>query len=631
MVANKKPITLDIWAWYAFLATLVLTPLAVGTIPFSGSPFMVNHTSALHGPMLWLGVGVTTVLMIMDVLINKRELRLHWSQGLLAIGALAVLASTVFSLDVWSSIGGNMNDELVTTSWLALIACAFLGAQMINSRERVDTLLNVLLYTGWFIAGLTLLDQVFELEVFTPERLVDQLWIVHMGGGVFGNPDIMGVFLVIPAVLAVGRALSSELKSSWLFWIASIMISLSLLRTLTRAAWIALAIGVLACAVIHLVKRRGFLPIVLLVGAATLSIVLMLGGAQDYDLQPKVQTFTQELTPQSGSRVALVREALSVTAMNPLTGTGPANYRLGWSLKRIIGETADDKTFMNSDAHSLPLQMTASIGLLAALCLIAYIVYSGVAGLLFIRKQDRGTASDDSAALVLVALVSSLIAASASISNISILLWIVGLTPVCLVNLRPSKSKPNLASSLLVGSGVLLAVSLFASLILVPGQHFSGARAYTSAAVGEGLLTVGDRLPRPVSYSAFGAAALTSEMASGGSPLSTSDLEMISRAVDAHPNDAAMLYAAARALATSGALQSDDAQIQAGLSYALLALDRMPYYAEAVTLVAQIYVALGDYDKAAVALADFEARVGLSKSMQKLKDQIIAAQSGAQQ
>lgn len=626
MVEQIKGSNFRQWAWITFLATLVMVPFSVGTIPFSGQPFMVNHTTALHGPALWFGVVFTTFFLIISAVSAKKPLRTHWIQWPLVAAALFVVLSAVTSMDVWSSFSGNMNDALDTSTWLALIVFILLGIELVESNMRVNQIVSTLIHSSSVLAIFVLVDQFFEAEVFTPAHLVDQLWSVHQGGSVFGNPDVTGVFLIAPALLAIYRALTAS-KKSWAtyYWVCSLLLSVALLRTLTRASWIALAIGVIIFLVTFAIKKHSRSRVWLLIAFTLLSVIILLASAFPSDLASKVSGIKTEISSQPGSRFSLAQEAFRVIFRHPFTGTGPANYRLGWEEVRAIPATPGASTPLNSDAHSLPLQLAATLGigfLVAMMVLVCYSIFAGV------HDSRKKTNEPNIFFACAVSLGCVLLASCVSVSNISILV-VMGVLCVVLISSQfgDQTQKRYLSAGLPVIFS-LVAVVLIVSLLTIPYQSVEAAQAAEGSSPGIQLLELGNRFPYQSSFSSYGCIAVASQ-------ISTSALGneegAVTNAVDVavlrHENDAALLYAAAQVYSRLGSVTGNEVYLRQGLQLANSATEKMPYYAESVLLSVQLYATLGEADQALAIAKDYLSVVPADASMAALVSKINAARN----
>ena len=200
----------------------------------------------------------------------------------------------------------------------------------------------------------------------------------------FGNPDILGGFLVIGIVLGPMLALSEEdRRLRGLAWIASGVIAAALVVTFVRSAWIGGLVG-LGVAVFGALRAKVKLErLDLILGSVAIAMVLLAAGVS-MSSQSAVTNVVQRVasTVQIGSgsarqRVLIWRGAVEAVAERPLLGWGPGSFRNGFARHEpaelvVIGGhlgAADD-------AHDWPLQLAVGTGVVGALLALAFLGWS---------------------------------------------------------------------------------------------------------------------------------------------------------------------------------------------------------------------------------------------------------------
>lgn len=120
-----------------------------------------------------------------------------------------------------------------------------------------------------FFATVFALHAIYQFVVGVP---IPEHWTDHAEGAVrtrafsvFSNPNILGAYMVLFAPMTIGGAYEADtLGKKLLYWACGLCMCLATLFTLSRGAWLALALGAVLFALI--VDRRLFL--VMLVGGA---------------------------------------------------------------------------------------------------------------------------------------------------------------------------------------------------------------------------------------------------------------------------------------------------------------------------------------------------------------------------
>ncbi len=182
--------------------------------------------------------------------------------------------------------------------------------------------------------------------------------------GPLGNPILLGSVLAVVLPLVLARL--AERTSDAVRWVpAGALLAASLLMTLSRGAWLAAALGtVLALA---LALRSGARPA--RVGwtlAASLSPALLFGAARAY--APLVARFSEGGGGHSNAvRASIARGAVQIWSERPWLGVGPDGFGLAYPRFQEPALWREEWIGLPVHAHSVPLQVLATMGLLGML------------------------------------------------------------------------------------------------------------------------------------------------------------------------------------------------------------------------------------------------------------------------
>ena len=272
---------------------------------------------------------------------------------LLAFLASAV-ASTVFAENQNVGVFGTYSryDGLITIATYA--ALFWLSIQAIDGPGDARTLLRVLLASGYLVATIAIVQWAMDsIRLGTPAQAF----------GTLGQQNVLGAYLAMLVPLAYSELIEAE---GWggrvLALNGLVVISLALLLTFSRSAWLgtALAAVVLVAGVRHVPSRIGLAGLaVLLVGGIALAAVSAQGGLRLE--QSLVARAMSVFDPSAwGPRPAIWRDSLQLIASRPLLGYGPDNFGLVYPRFQatFLGTLQVDK------AHSEALQVAATQGLL---------------------------------------------------------------------------------------------------------------------------------------------------------------------------------------------------------------------------------------------------------------------------
>ncbi len=400
-------------SWYALLAAAATAPLFAGALPYGPR---ITYDVFFSLPTLMLGLMLCVSLGAWLWALGRKETTLRWNKTLCAVATLAVLAglSTAFALYKPLALIGDTQDSAGLVAWLLCSSAAFLVTQHVTGNERLKVLARAVVYGAGIVALLALIQRITNVD---PMGLVTAgtplEWMNHRGSSTLGNPDFLGNYLVGPAVLALGLQLDANRTSRGRILDASlfVLISVGCVASLTRGAWA----GLLVASVFLLFAIRKDRAKVR-EGAALVAIALVLALLSSVAISGSA-ALTARLSPQTPStgtsvessqpaqidenslafridsalsgRLGTWGEALAITKSHPLLGVGPANYRLGWyPVQGVTGLNVSGTSF-TGDPHSLPLLVSATLGIPAVVVLILALAFA-------LGAQGRSTLKDGS-------------------------------------------------------------------------------------------------------------------------------------------------------------------------------------------------------------------------------------------
>lgn len=378
------------------------------------------------------------------------------------VGADAPWAQFAFRAIGLTALGAislsGLRGALTPTRWTAraTMGCVFLVATSVLSAavsvhrgKSLEAMLNLLAIAGLFLTavvmlrGVKLLRGVALVEIlaavpvaalgiaqhFRPDLLPAGNPYPGRALGPFGQPNRLGGYLIalIPLALALSFAVQDRGLRSLLL-VSAFGLTLCLVATYSRGAWIAFAFGIIALAAL-LLRWPELAPRPLVMGAAALAIVvpaLLLLPSIIGRIAPKpsaAQSWNHPIDPEregSGAmRRAVWSGAISAFAARPVLGWGIGAFREAYDrsksdqLKRLEaegGRTADQ-------AHSFYLETLAergALGLAALLAFVAVCVGAGLAALTAGSPESRLLAAG------LLASVAALLVHAALEDNISL-------------------------------------------------------------------------------------------------------------------------------------------------------------------------------------------------------------------
>lgn len=363
-------------AFLALCAVPVLVPLAMSNLTAVGlQPITQDQFNVAKLLVLALCLTATWVAWGIDLLTGGTRVR--WSRLsmlVLAFLALAVL-STVTSLHMPTALLGSTIYKQGLLAWTMYASLTLIAVQLVDSAEKVKRLGSATVLGGVPVALYALVQSAgldpaswAGLETFAGARAISTI----------GNPDMLGGYLILPLMLAPALALTHDsTRGRALYWMATAIIAAAWFLALSRGAWIggAVAVAALVFALRRHGVRLGRLDRVWLgAGAAFITVTgIVIVASSRAGLLSRLNEIA---TFGGGSehRLLLYAASLRAIAERPLFGTGPDTFRLAWwPLRQAADVTLGGANGIADDAHSLPLMLAATMGVPAALALLALI------------------------------------------------------------------------------------------------------------------------------------------------------------------------------------------------------------------------------------------------------------------
>jgi putative inorganic carbon (HCO3(-)) transporter len=371
-------------AWWSLLAMVFLVPLVMSDFNLPGMKERLafsNLELVKLSLILILGL-VSLAAWATDLLRNGGQIRRTPVDWLILAWIIWVVVTTVTSVHRPTALLGAQGrfEGLVTLVAYALVY--FLALQFARDGRRVLRLAQVLFTSGVIVAvyGLLQYAGVIAPPPDLPWNEVDRAFAT------FGNPNMLGGFMIFPLTVALGLALH-ERKVAWrlVYWVGFGLNGLALLVTFTRGSWIGGAAGLLLLAVIAWRQRTkmrwvDWAPAGIF-GAAGIGLI-----ARSLSSKTEVTNFASRIASifdfGSGSgqtRTEIWRAAASSIKDRPLFGWGPDTFGLIFPRFKPAEYVRDAGGASGTDnAHDYPLQLASGLGILGAALFYAIWVWAGI-------------------------------------------------------------------------------------------------------------------------------------------------------------------------------------------------------------------------------------------------------------
>ncbi|MDP6823496.1 MAG: O-antigen ligase family protein [Dehalococcoidia bacterium] len=404
----------------AWLAGIVLVPLLFNPrnwLSFYNDPkYVALHVVALVIIVAWAWEralyvqpgGLPTLTKAREWMGRRPE---RWT--LIAAGGLAVsavistIASPVRTTSLWGRDFTDLGYELY--SFLSLLVVFVAVAMRVRTESQVRRLMLVFAAVGTVVA----LYGIGQRHGWDPIGQGDESSRIYAS---FGNPILLGSFLVMTAVLTPAVALVEERRGRYLWFVlgaVALGIQLAALwYTGSRGPWIGYAIGVAGFTSVGFVwlnrQTLGKGLAMITAGAVVATLIAQIPGGDGNtgrDLGDLGSIFQETSSGSIGGRGPIWGSALELSATRisspeesaplvvarGLVGYGPEMSFYAYPL----GIEVDRNISFAQHAHNFPLHLLMEMGLLGFTSLLALAVltiYAGVRMLSVLKKSEEDVA-----------------------------------------------------------------------------------------------------------------------------------------------------------------------------------------------------------------------------------------------
>lgn len=353
------------------IITANLTSLGIGPLPLLYDAielprFALSLIGSLLAAWLWA----------IEMRRNGGSVRVSPTLGLLIALAGIALISTLTSIDPYLSALGQSErlEGFVTYGVQALLFA--LGLNVVRGIRDLRALAAGLTVA----AGLSAAYGLAQAAGFDPASYLisNPLFDVRRSFATFGNPNFLAGFLVLALPVVAGLAAQSRsARIAAVLWVVAAAVAGALLLSFTRSAWLALGIqGVLTLAALT-TKRIRLEPFARWALLAVVAVVVLLGLVSigrggEVDVAQRLRDVGQ--SSSFNERVLGWEAATQAAAERPILGYGPGMFLPAFRLHRPEAyATAFGAESMINNAHNWPLQVAATLGIPAAIVLVASI------------------------------------------------------------------------------------------------------------------------------------------------------------------------------------------------------------------------------------------------------------------
>jgi O-antigen ligase len=476
-------------AWWSLLAMVLLVPIAMSNLTALGISLPLTYDSfdiikmSLERILGFVALGAWA----WDLLRRGGKVR-HTPVDWLILALLAWVAlSAVTSLHLPTAVFGKPRRYEGLLSFVNYALIYFLVLQFADRTARVLKLAQALFWSSVVVATYGLL-QYAGRDPFDWGTLPFE---VNRAFSTYGNPDLLGAFLIFSVTVAAALALF-ERRLGWrlVYWIGFGLNGMALIVAFTRGAWIGGAVALVVLGVVawrqraHL-ARIDLVPAGGFVAAGILVVVRSLSSANEVmNFGKRLASIFQFSSGSGQTRTEIWQAAGSAIKERPFLGWGADTFRLVFPKFKPVEYVRDAGGLSVADnTHNYPLQLATGIGVPGMLMFYGVVVWAGVRSFSTVFRRD-----DDPGRLLIGAFWAAAVGYlvqllfGVSVTGVTFLLWIalaVALAPTArLVEVRAPRWG-------MVAGAAVLAVCVagigYQGVVLAADNVYMKAQASTSA------------------------------------------------------------------------------------------------------------------------------------------------------
>ncbi len=277
-----------------------------------------------------------------------------------------VTLSAVFSIHTPTALFGKYRRFEGLFSIITYAVAYFLVIQHADRPSKIKTIAQTLFWSGAIVAGYGVL-QSLGLD---PAQWGQLPFENRRAFATFGNPDLLGGFLMFSTFVSLGLVFSEE-RTRWraIYWVGALLNFWCLIVAFTRSAWVGTVVGLIflvLAAVMRRLKFRavdwGFTGAIAALSAAVIALslrnpnVVMNFGA-------RLVSIFEFNEGSAKTRFQIWRAAWDAIQDRPVFGFGADTFRLIYPRYKVYDYVKDAGYLSVADnVHNYPLQLAAGVG-----------------------------------------------------------------------------------------------------------------------------------------------------------------------------------------------------------------------------------------------------------------------------
>ncbi|MBI5230680.1 MAG: O-antigen ligase family protein [Coriobacteriales bacterium] len=377
--------TAQLIAWYALLAAVFAVPIAISNLTFLGAQLPVTFDQFDIVKVFTMRACALVALAAWGwhMLVEGGKLRRTPVNWLILAFLGWVAISTVLSIHPATAFFGKYRRFEGLLSFMTYAVFYFLVLQLADRPSRIKQLAQTLFWSGIVVAGYGFLQTVGA----DPIQWASLPFEARRAFSTYGNPDLLGGFLMFSLPISAALALSEE-RPVWrvVYWGGLILNIWTWIGAYTRGAWIGGVVGFFFLGIIAWRQRARLHKAVDLSFIAVATVVALALIVSSLASPNEVMNFAKRVASifdfRGGSgltRTQIWQAAIDAIKDRPIFGFGADTFRLIFpKYKPEAYVEAAGYLSVADNVHDYPLQLAAGVGIPGMLLFYAIFAWAAI-------------------------------------------------------------------------------------------------------------------------------------------------------------------------------------------------------------------------------------------------------------
>lgn len=386
-VQPQAPASMDAFervAWVCMHLMVILVPLAIsnltvigfrGVMPFTYDQFDIVKVFTMRALLL-----VALAAWLAGALVRGGRVRFTRVEWLVLAFLAWVVLTSVTSIHPPTAIFGKYRRFEGLLSFLTYAGWFFLALQLADRPSRIRSIARSLAIGGVLVAAYGVAQRLGIDPGLWGALPFEQ----RRAFSTFGNPDLLGGYLMFPLAVSLSLALSEKRQAiRALWWSAFAVIGFCLLVSYVRGAWIGGTVAIAAVAAAAAAARAPWMSVdwaavgisAVLAAVETVRSLSSTDGVTN--VVARIKSIFEFGEGSALTRFQIWQAALAAIKERPILGWGADTFRLLFPRFKPRAYTGTAGYLSVADnVHNYPLQLASAIGIPGLLMLYGFFAWT---------------------------------------------------------------------------------------------------------------------------------------------------------------------------------------------------------------------------------------------------------------